>query len=486
MTTWKVTLEALQPISIAANVTADTTWDSTNFIPGSTWRGAIAEHWKYTVGFDHTLTEAFIEQSIFHDAYEVGTTYRPIYFRKEKKTGKEVNILETYLKENIFLANHNGNAVVEYWSTYEHDVIKSAAIGTTMSRTRESVQHGKLYTMTSIAEGTIFETTAQIPEEVVTQFAPSYEVTVYVGKKRFSGYGKTRIKFEKQSRSQYETAFNDLQQWSPSKDEVLVALSAISPVAIYDTFLRPAQQIEWTTHIVPLLESSLKNVTPLTETTWGTSVIRNGWQQQWNAPKPTEQVLNTGTTYIATFKKEDAEAVKAAIGTILTKGIGERIQEGFGQFVIAPTSPLKLSMTVEEVQEAKKTLYGNSKDDEFTTDEESGILKLAEQLTSQLSKAVSLSQWQMLLSESDVIHAITSTNEMAYIEKRIHNKSNVRNAWRNPSLQRQLKNGELLRRYVQQMIRDDVYKGREEKAVRLLLRFSARIQRMDREKKGVR
>ena len=478
-----MTLEALQPISIASQISADATWDTTNFIPGSTWRGAIAELWKYTVGFQHKVTNAFIKDSIFRDAYQQGTIFQPIYFRKEKKTGDTVNLLETYVKEQIFLTNRNQSAVIENWSTHESHVMKSAAIGTKISRTRESVEHGKLYTMTSIAEGTLFETTAQIPEEVVQLIAPKKELVVYIGKKRFSGYGKTRITFEKQVESFQEQAFSALQQYVVSKDHIVVALSATSPVIIYDEFLRPAQQIVWETNIRPFIDDTLGSVKPINETTWATSTVRDGWQQQWNAPKPTEQVLCAGATYIATFEKAYKEKVLQALKEILTQGIGERVQEGFGQFIIAPTQEIMLSQATEVDITYDKQLFNNARDKAFTVDEQSEILQLAEQLFSELTQNISLSQWQMLLNEKNVVDAIISTEQKSYLQRRI--ASNVRNGWKPTSKKSKDGNGYLLRSYVQQIVSNEIYIKREESAVKLLIKFIARMQRtVENNKKG--
>lgn len=466
MTVWDVTFTALQPISIAHQVNAQSQWATTNFIPGSTWRGAVAEHWKYAVGFEHPLAQTLIDVCIFHDAHELQTQFTPVYFKAEKGAWDNVvNVLQPYIENDEFVIKSNDRVLMEQ-NPFKTAVVENAAIGIEMSRTRESTVQGKLYSMTSIAEGTQFTTTALIPEEVMAQLAPEHELTVYIGKKRFSGYGQTRITFTKR-----EAKPQTLKTYKTKDGKTAIAFAAKSATILYDAYLRPTQTIEWAAHIAPLLPSSLQ-LKPVHEETWGVGAVRSGWQQLWNAPKTDEHVLAAGATYIVTFEQATDEQLRELLTIIEEQGIGERVQEGFGQFVQAPDEILSKPEAPKEKLRTDKEL--------FTADEEGKLYEAAQQLVDALGMNkrnepdVPLAQWQGLMSEPNSQEAIFGTSEFAYITKRL--KSNVRNIWKSSVNKNGISRGEMLREKVKTL--QQSINHHPEEVAKYFLKYCARYTRL--------
>src|SRR5690606_18900241 len=126
-----------------------------------------AERWKYVQGFDHPLTKTLFQQGIFRDAYPINTEFYPAYMRKYKNDeNKVVEILTDYIK-NKEIKLYEGNEQLIETSPFSSNVTVEQTVGITISHTRESVKHGRLYSLNALAEGTIFNTTALIDENAL-------------------------------------------------------------------------------------------------------------------------------------------------------------------------------------------------------------------------------------------------------------------------------------------------------------------------------
>lgn len=471
LTKWHVTLEALQPISIAESYSGDSKSQSLSYIPATTWRGALAQLWAYEVGFDDEAAQQLVEQAVFHDAHAKGTTFVPSYIKWQKNTDFYTDTLQAFLQHSEQIADAfptytDGHPLMDS-EPFSSNVIMDTSLGIAMSRTRESVADGKLYTMTSIAEGTVFETTASIPEEVIAKIAPTNDCIVYIGKKRFSGFGQTKITFRKAESSERVTTQTLKQRLQPyqSKNDAqtfTIVMAFKSPVIVYDTYLRPAANIDWAWHVAPFLPEECAKIAPVEEMTWGYGDIRNGWQQLWNAPRASQMVLQPGTTYIASYKgltKEQQDALLQALLFLEEQGIGERTQEGFGEVVIAPTFEQQVRGDLSPIFAGDHATV--------TEVEKQKLLKQAERFNEQTKYQIPLAQWQTLKALPDPIEAITSKHAEAYMQKRIN--SNVRNVWRG-----------YVGKQFQQEIQDIVtnYPKRATAAVELFIEYNARLRRM--------
>ena len=439
MKLWEVTIETLQPLSIAQKISNDSNWETTTRIPGSTWRGAFCEAWRQRIGFEaeefHALSEELLNEAIFQDAFEENAVFTPVHFKKGKNSEQKAaitNLLTPYIEHNyapeILIETSEGQLQEIY--DYNDKLITNSTIGIQISREREATENGQFYTLTSIAEDTTFYTTAHLSEKILKKIAgsknPPYAVDLYVGKKRFSGYGKVRVTFSEMKKyPDVSKPITSLQQIKTN--EALFAISFISPAIIFDEFLQPAPDINWSLHIEPLLPEHLRHLVPLQEETWGYRDIRQGWQQLWNAPKYDEIILTAGTTYFASFPQENVKQVTEALTHIVQKNIGERKTEGFGQIIVAPDeAKIKYQIT----KKTKLTPPRKAADSFFTDERLQQILKIAQDFYSIDShKKIPSSQWHALLAEEDnMLHAILDNdNPDAYIQKRLN--ARVNNIW---------------------------------------------------------
>jgi hypothetical protein len=483
MQIWNVTMTALQPISIAREPNRESHWDTAWSIPGSTWRGAISEIWKYKAGFGHEKTKQLVDDCIFRDAHPKGTAFYPSFWRSSKTSGQTEEILTEYLKEGAFRTTHSKDrGMLLELAPFEAPVIENTAVGITISETREAVKHGKLYTLSAIAEGTVFETTAIIPEDVLQLIAEGtkegFAIDVYIGKKRFSGYGKTRILFQKADGTMLEEKVKNKVESAPYQisDELHIVLTNKSPLILRDPFLRPANELDWMHHIShlsdqPDLFSSIASKIR-GQFSWGTAHLRHGWNQAWNAPKPAEWAISSGTVHVTAFSGLDEEE-KAYLYGILAKiesaGLGERVNEGFGEVVVAPA----LSMESPRAQKAEDShlpkAHFNRK-----------LLTLAEKFVEETQYSVPASQWHSVLELDDIINELTSTEPDKYLQKRIG--SAVRNIWRRKAGNQII--GDIVREYVHMII--DENKDNASQSVRGFFQYVVRYSQIEKKKEGAK
>lgn len=476
---WKVKMKALQPISIANKYSSESQWSTTNYIPGSTWRGAFAEIWKYEVGFDDPLSKQLIENSIFRDAYPVGSTFYPIYYKQPKTmNGEIISVLPHFLKtKQLLVKNDEGISLIDT-PTYQTYHLEDEFIGIAISRTRETTEDGKLYIMSSIAKNTIFETTCHIDEQILKKVAKhqngKYICELYVGKKRFTGYGKVEVTFiPDHNEPNCEERIDTIQF---DKNVFNVVFSSKSPLILWDSFLNPAQHITFQDHLSSYITDSNVKERLLQklkfETTWGISEIRNGWQQVWDAPKTTIAPLKAGVTYIAQFEnlvEEEKRAIMTLLNLLEVKGLGDRTNEGFGEIVVNPFVEKQHREELQQVTEVAQ----------FNETEQEDLLLRARKFAEYAKEDIPLSQWQTLIEFHNPVYEIVGDHPDCYIEKRINKRNKIRNIWKKG---RDVSYGVALREEVKKIV--EVYPNHPDEAVNTYLRYITRIVRIM--KKGER
>jgi len=436
---WHVTIEALEPLSIAQQPNRESHWSTTSFITGSTWRGALAEIWKYKVGFEHTRTNQMFQEGIFKDAHMIGTGFYPCYVKELKGTNEKISILEEYRQE--FPIEHNEKRLMEVFP-FQNDVGFDQHVGISISDMRETVQHGQLYTMNAISQGTIFETTAYLDKEALQEVADDkkaddeYHVVTYVGKRKNVGFGKVEIRFKQiNMEDELQNLQKRLETFSLNQDnqsELYIAFVNKSPLILRDCYLRYTSEIDWEQHILPfaaeptVFEKLLAGGKITKELSWGTSHIRHGWNSAWNRPKQADWCVSPGSVQL--FKIHDAEKLTDEVRDELRKllvhierfGLGERTSEGFGEIVVCPVVPLQ--------QSDESELEMNEISDEMTVE----LLELAQTFAQGISKTKRLTTSQLFnlysIDERKLVKEIIETDQTAYIQRRID--SRVNNGWK--------------------------------------------------------
>lgn len=481
---WDVTIKSLQPIVIAEKYNADAAWNTTHYIPGSTWRGAFAELWKYRVGFDHPLTKTFTEKSIFRDAHLENSVLYPVYYKVKKSGGTAENFLNELIDTNTYRVKTENDVLYTKFG-YEESPVLDSHLGIKISRTREATEKGKLYTMNSIAEGTVFKTTASIPEEILEKVCTktdSYQCTLYVGKKRSSGFGKVEVTFteKKNEEEDFKHRVNQL----PQKDDTfVVVLVAKSSLILLDEFLLPTTEVNWLTHIAPIFEKGEKLAELIGQLgdrasfdTFGYGAVRDGWQQSWDMLRTSAHVLLPGSVHIAKFKgisEKEKELILEAVQCVEQKGIGERVQEGFGQVELLPEIK-----QMKEQSSAKEDLSQNTKANER-------LLTQAKKFAKETGNKVPISQWQALLKLNDPRKELMSEEVEEYYDGNVRKErfiyylqrrlvTTAESSWKR-TLRNKIKVGEALRNEIK-IIENEFNESEEAKnqAVKIFINFLVR------------
>jgi CRISPR-associated Csx10 family RAMP protein len=482
MEKWHVTIEAMQPLSIAAVPDRESHWDTTIIIPGSTLRGAVAEEWKNRVGFEHSLTSRLFEEGRWRDAYPKGTTLATADLFYSKKTNKVKSILLDYVKNQLTsLRIDENDSLLPVEQGYSNsNLVLNQSVGIAISPTRNATIHGRLYSLSAIAEGTIFTADLSLPREALQLLNESdgqdtITFTCYIGKKRSSGYGKVKITFQ-EVKKDYEQLREDLLKRIKTynlkylennefdKGKWYISFISTSPMILLDRFLRYTSSLDWEIHICEETEKSEQLKKIFKEkgaliASWGTSSIRHGWNNAWNVPKQAEWVLTPGTIHLFKFTNLEAEEQNLLVDLFLQleeTGIGERREEGFGQIVVN-----KLN---EDIHTESATVQ---EEDMFDSNE---LLEKAKQFALAIERSIKKSQLYQLLqyTDNEIVKEICEQHEERYIEKRL--QRNSRNGWKETVDYngKEDKIGCHLRYIVDEWQKNDGYKKAGEKARKFL------------------
>ncbi|KIQ94510.1 CRISPR-associated RAMP protein, Csx10 family [Anoxybacillus thermarum] len=464
MEKWNVIIEALQPISIAAMPDREAHWDTTLIIPGSTLRGAIAEEWKNRVGFDHALTHQLFQKGIWRDALSKGTKLVTADLFYSKQTQEKKSVLSDYIRHPLtnFLKHKNDSLLPSEQGFFNDHLVINQAVSISISPTRNAVRHGRLYSLSAIAEGSLFTTRVTLPREALQLLnekgqGDDISFTCYIGKKRSSGYGKVKIIFQEIKSNKNQMSQDLLKRIEKYNRELgnqefvngtwYVALISISPMILLDRFLRYTTEIDWETHICRKIDEN-KTLQKLFDqkgelvVSWGTSSVRHGWNSAWNTPKQAEWVLNPGTIHLLKFTNLTTEEKEAIIDLLLLleeNGVGERIEEGFGQVVVSGCFGKELNLdesTIEmkfhnnrvfEKATDSRSVSINSQTVEFDNNE---VLEKAQQFAEKIRSIIKKSQLYELqqYTAEEIVEQICDQKLDCYIEKRL--KRRARNGWK--------------------------------------------------------
>jgi CRISPR/Cas system CSM-associated protein Csm3 (group 7 of RAMP superfamily) len=432
--TWQVTIETLQPLSIASEPNRDSHWDTTYSIPGSTLRGAMAEVWKFTVGFDHPQTKGMFHEGIWRDAHSLDTEFNPLYVKKQKKKGTKTELLTGFVEKGEFpISRKNGmeiDALIEV-SPFENDIYVDEAVGIKISPAREATSHGDLYTLSAVVQGTVFQTTAMLPQEGMEAIAEkvngTYECMAVIGKKTSSGYGKVRINFKEMVKNKRFEELNErIRDYALNKNNngrFYVSLVSKSPLLLRDHYGRYTDRISWENQILPMISDLTiqgeinRKLKPILF--WGKSEQRHGWNSAWNMPKQADWVIQAGAVFVTEFEglsEEERTALIHALIHMEQYGLGERTGEGFGEIEVCPSLEFKDSEPLPNVEN-----QGH---------EDRDLLVTAKEFAHAIQGKIRIAQWHNLLTvpESEIVLQVLGEGDEYYLSKR--EKSRVRNKWK--------------------------------------------------------
>jgi CRISPR-associated protein Csx10 len=151
--------------------------------------------------------------------------------------------------------------------------------------------------------------------------------TLFIGADRTRGFGEVDLILEEHFPFEF-----DLFQWNSAFQAkffnifgqklpagLYFSLKLESPAICVDKFLRPVGDLDL---VFPGLETVL---------TVGKQHIIRGWQSSWGLPKPDDLALSPGSVFLLRYQGEDLDGLKDFMNRIMVSGIGLRRAEGFGK-----------------------------------------------------------------------------------------------------------------------------------------------------------
>ena len=334
---------------------------SENYIPGSNILGSIAN--KYIL--DHNIEDfSHLSNSYIHLFLDGSVTYSNAYITDVTKNGEIIeyypaplsyarvknqnnvyrNRMLDVVDQNIQLSNFgekyvslDGNNYVKEVETseqYHHQRAKDKSIG----HVSDKVDGGSFYQFLSIDKGQYFEATIHGTGRLlmdIEKYIREGEV-LRVGKSKTAEYGKLTV-----SKRVIQECLNEKKECSK------FAVVLTSPVILIDE-----DKVEIAKDYKTLV-SALKKLFQREDLEAVKSFVgyseESGYNAIWNLPK--EQLVSyaAGTTIV--FEAKDKVVLKDKYV------LGERCNEGYGQFIIYPLDNINTSiLTVKEYQDEKDTI----------------------------------------------------------------------------------------------------------------------------------
>lgn len=510
MQEWEVTITALQPLSIAKKPDGNNHWDTISYIPGSVLRGAIAELWDKTVGFENPLWKDLFLKGIWRDAHpkkgggEIRTLDQHYLKNGSQKCKQEKSIIPEYIAIGYVEPCGEGGNYLRIEDPYRNDIIMDQTVGIQISPERESIMHGRLFTYSHIAAGTEFVATMLLPEEglraIGYQEGDIQIVTTYVGKKRSSGYGKVKIEFKKRTdqndgkvalRKKIEAytrvLIEEIKRISlfrgitleleEDSDTWYISIVNRSPMILLDRFLRATNRIDWLLHLTKTEEEKNTIGNLISESRfhtlldWGLSEPRYGWNSVWNLPKEVNWTIKPGAIALYRLDALSEKEKDILLGIFLRiskEGVGERRNEGFGEVEICPPIYLKEEKLKVGSDIMPRSVTGGAP---FTEQ----LIELAQSFVEAVYGKVKKSQWHHLLNQAGghLVDEIMNRNPESYLEKRL--SARVKRGWKEEVVWRGNKDmiGNHLRKVVEEELREISNKGnvRQNDVVRSFIRY---------------
>lgn len=154
-----------------------------------------------------------------------------------------------------------------------------------------------------------------------------------IGSARTRGFGKIRLSWERHDVQTVDTdVFNNLTR-EPESDKMCFTLMLRTPLLAYDMNGQPASTLspEILRDYVPTLPPSVQLVPQ------GTLIEResvSGWSQVWGLSKPLQSYIARGSIFTYCVNRTELDSLVEWLNKISQNGIGERVQEGFGEVEI--------------------------------------------------------------------------------------------------------------------------------------------------------
>ncbi|HHL33105.1 MAG TPA: hypothetical protein ENJ30_01930 [Desulfobulbaceae bacterium] len=331
-------ITTLSPV-IFSSIAGDRNMVATRrYIPGATILGLVAgEYLRQYPGTDHHQDETFYNWFLGGDVCftnacitvedEYGTTLfspAPFSLAREKYDDSGI-IYDLLFDDDVEHPEFPGG-----FSWFGDDELKLCTVATQVrfhharDRYRGASAKGQIFNYESIAAGQVFSGEIRGSKEdleALQQLCKSLE-TVYLGRSRSAEYGKalfTLGRLEQVSQREYPTAAK------PGQDGLVkFSLTLESDLILYNGFGYPTTE---TADLEETLQAHLGPDLTIARAFVRTGVIEN-FVSKWRLKKTAEPCFLAGSTFLLS---SGGPVTADALGRLERKGLGMRLQEGYGR-----------------------------------------------------------------------------------------------------------------------------------------------------------
>lgn len=394
MTEYKIELTLKSPTCISQKRGTGNVIETLDFIPGSTIRGALAEHYLQNTGKDGDFDELFLSDKVHYgNCYPENASVIPFTatsckhwpgFRTDPPDAEKHGVLDMLLpiadfelkqknqqiKNRIdkkFEACETCDAVMDkfygYYKKSSSTLFEKIAVSkrllarTAILDSIETALPGSFYTIEVLNEKKPigkndftwqrFSSHLKIDESEFQKLkAKIGNITLRIGIGKSRALGETSIKFiktgndglKKAMSERFEGLNNQTRLFAPH--DYFFSITLHSDVILMDDILRykSAIDIQDLIDIVPIKQSLLNKFQPLRN--WISTHQVSGWSNILKLPKEDEIAISKGSVLLfvtkqgQTVEASEQNELISAFEEIENCGIGERKTEGFGRIRI--------------------------------------------------------------------------------------------------------------------------------------------------------
>jgi len=337
----KVTITTLSPVILATQNDAAVMTATHDFFSGTTLRGILAGRYikEQKLGRhghrDEGFRQAFFGSLRFVHAYPVQQKQRsmvlPLSLQKDKAGASVLDMLIDERPEGKVYKSCKGLGIIDQARVFTVSVPKNISLHMSRSEEKERLsgksEEGNIYNYEAIDAGQVFEGRIQGPASDLKAFMEALNLKdgkfdAYVGRSKYTQYGQCRIAFGVMEPMDLKAAANGTTVYL-RLDTPIVPYAEIGDSA--PAALQP---------IADMLNEKFPDesffIQP--DSIYGAATEIDNFVCIWNMRRPRQNAVAAGTVF-ALQKAQQPWTVEElrALTDICGNGVGDRVEEGFGQ-----------------------------------------------------------------------------------------------------------------------------------------------------------
>ncbi len=348
MKTIKVEVKTINPVIIPDKGFDSTMTNTKSFIPGNSILGLFAKQYIKSKNLGKSAHRDDFFKKIFLDG---GIVFSNLFIKDEKREYVPTPLSVRYAKNNkskiydlllqdddfdIQTKNINSFSLLNDETLYIKSVKKGIAFHHARDRERGTSKEGIIFNYEYIKEEQMFVGDILGEDTLIEEFFENVKKEFYgrIGKSKNSQYGKVKVKLSE------PVNYDSIDENELDNEEVIMTL--LSDAIIYNEF-------GFSTTDVRVVERYL-----------GTQIkkafIKQDRNEQfvgiWHLKKQSENVISAGSCFLL-------ESLPEKFREFAEKGIGERVNEGFGRVIFNYQQEDKFSLSHSNAKTSSKRPQNN-------------------------------------------------------------------------------------------------------------------------------